>query len=52
MDTIEEALIGICPSCGKPLKIEHKEPKKREKFLFTVKISAQIQPQYQEEQGS
>ena len=24
MDTIEEAFIGICPSCGKPLKIERK----------------------------
>jgi hypothetical protein len=22
MDTVEEALIGLCPSCGKPLKIE------------------------------
>jgi hypothetical protein len=27
MDTIEETLIGICPSCGKPLKIEHKGAK-------------------------
>lgn len=22
MESIEEALIGLCPSCGKPLKIE------------------------------
>ena len=27
MDTMEEALIGLCPSCGKPLKIEHKGTK-------------------------
>jgi hypothetical protein len=32
MDTIEEALIGICPSCGKPLKIEHKGTKEEEKI--------------------
>jgi len=24
MESVEETLIGLCPSCGKPLKIEHK----------------------------
>ncbi len=24
MESIEETLIGLCPSCGKPLKIEQK----------------------------
>jgi hypothetical protein len=27
MDTIEETIIGICPSCGKPMKIEAKGSK-------------------------
>ena len=27
MDTIEKAFIGVCPSCGKLLKMENKEAK-------------------------
>jgi hypothetical protein len=32
MESIEEAVIGLCPSCGKPLKIERTGAKEKEEI--------------------